>query len=517
MQNRLLTSFLFLFLFIHVSEGSAQKISHTQQNMEYEKEYSVTLKGASKTPISDHIMGFNLVYPQESDAVWEDGKVEQHLKDVNTSVLRWPGGTVSTYYHWDNLTGRKPPWRDNWDPNQSVTAQPDSEFMDIDEYLDLIAGTGATPLMGINIDSGRRWDRMEDGINEALALMQYVKDKGIKVKYWYLGNEPYLEGSNGGIKSPKDYANLVNVFADAMREFDPDIKIVANWGQGFGQGFENRYHEYLDIMTIAGHNIDIVDVHWYWKYGGPTMELWLEDTPMKLHTGETYIEEIAMFKEQMAFWSTHEDYDLEHVQLAALEWNTGGISDGQLTPDQLALMQSELMMQFILGGLDMATFWPLQWQNIPNNPRSFVDRYNNNNAHPVYNIFKFLGKFQGGSLISKQVTQSQSNVLNLVAMDKEDNTLRVSFLNKNDENIRVNLGSDQFDGARLQSAQTYTYETASINLLEKGTEGISFVAPTLSMTMLTFEDITITSIDDHGNESEQPVDFALNQNYPKSF
>lgn len=519
MKIKILLVNMVLLLCFYMFEAVAQEIGINLQNTDYVGVYSVTLNGVSDTPISDHIMGFNLVYPQESDAVWQDGKVEQYLKDVNTSVLRWPGGTVSTYYHWNNLTGRKPPWRDNWDPNVTVPVQPSSEYMGIDEYLDLITSTGATPLMGINMDSGRRFNRMQDGIDEALALMHYVKDKGYDVKYWYLGNEPYLDDSNGGVKSPQQYADLINIYADVMRQVDPDIKVVANWRQAF----DSRWADYWTILSTAGHNIDLIDVHWYWSHGGPTMDIWLNHTPMRLHTGITYINEISVFKDRMQLWSTHDDYDFTHIQLAALEWNTGGISDGQLSPSQVAMMQSELMMQFLIGGLDMATFWPLQWQNIPNNPRSFIDRYNNNNAHPVYNLFKFLGEFQGGTLTTNQVTQSMNHVLNLVAVDKDEEVLRVAFLNKNPDNVRVNLNADQFGSARLQSAQAYTlngsdHEITSIELLEQTEDEVSFVANSLSITMLTFEDITITSIgEDDIVDFFQPIEFELSQNYPNPF
>lgn len=525
MYLRISISIIFFLISILVSfEASArEKAAGTAEPADYEEEYTATLNDTSQVVVSDLLMGFNLVYPQESDAIWQDGKVKGYLQDVNNSILRWPGGTVSTYYHWNDLTGKRPPWRDNWNPDADITVQPESEFMDLDQYMDLIRETGAEPLLGINMDSGRRWDRMQDGIDEALALMQYCEDNDFEVTYWYLGNEPYLDDSNGGVKTPQEYAELINTYADAMREVDPDIKIVANWRQGI----ERNSNEYWTLMSTAGHNIDLIDMHWYWSWGSPSMEKWLSTTPMEIWTGNTYMEEISDFRNKIDYWSSDENWDFSHVRLASLEWNVGPINDGQITSHQAALIQSEMMMQFMLGGLDMATFWPLQWPNTKNTRRSFIDRYNNNAAQPNYNLFKYLSRFQGGFVVEDEASESPAHVLNLVAMDKENDILRVGFLNKNEHGVRVNLNSEHFGDAYFHSGESYvlsgdgtTHELKSVTeLLEDGDDGISFVAEPLSMTMLSFEGVSIpvSAAEESSGAAEQPSAYVLHQNFPNPF
>ena len=170
----------------------------------YVSDYSFSLNKEKTTPVSDKLMGFNLIYPHEKNSIWRDGKIAGYLKDVDVGFLRYPGGTVCSYYHWNALTGEG--WKDDWDPDNPVTPKTPSGFMDFDEYIELIRTTGATPLVGINMSSGWRWNRQQDGLDEAIALMQYCKDKSFKVKYWYLDNEPYQHDSNGGSKTPEQYA-----------------------------------------------------------------------------------------------------------------------------------------------------------------------------------------------------------------------------------------------------------------------------------------------------------------------
>lgn len=98
---------LLFFIFLSLSlvtvrgtvAGTAGKIT------DYEAEYTAALNDTSQIPVSELLMGFNLVYPQDGDSIWQDGKVEGYLQDVNTSILRWPGCTVSTYYYWNDLYG----------------------------------------------------------------------------------------------------------------------------------------------------------------------------------------------------------------------------------------------------------------------------------------------------------------------------------------------------------------------------------------------------------------------------
>lgn len=445
------------------------------------KRFSVRLLKTEKIPVSPYLLGFNAVYAYEADEIWSDGKIEQYFTDMNTSVIRWPGGTVCSFYHWNALTGEG--WKDSWDPINKVTPKDKKEFMDLDEFIAMARRTGITPLVGINMSSGRRWNRTEDGIQEALNLMKYCRDKNFKVKFWYLDNEPYQPDSNGGNKTPEEYAALINQYAPKMKEFDPSIKIIVNWGSAF----RSKREEYQKMLQIAGANIDIIDGHWYWSWSKPTFEKWLEKTPMAPFSGDSYISEIAYFRQMV------KDFGFPGIQLASLEWNVGPIKEKQLTPGQCALIQSEMLMQFIAGGLDMATFWPLQGAGEAVTARSFVNR-TTHVAQPAYPIFKFLGKMQGGSLLNNEVTSEIPNVFSITVADKNMETIRVCLLNKNEHQTNATIESELFGQMKLAEASTYVLNTKdnsgkviSVKLSKHNPDGIEFTASGLSITMLTFE------------------------------
>ncbi len=444
--------------------------------------YSITPDKDNTTPVSNLLMGFNIIYPHEKNAIWQDGKIAGYLRDVKVAFLRYPGGTVCSYYHWNAPSGEG--WKDSWDPQNPITPKDPSEFMDIDEYISLVKATGATPLVGINMSSGWRWNRTSDGIKEAIALMQHCKDKNFKVEYWYLDNEPYQPDSNGGSKTPEEYAGLINTYVPSMKAYDPTIKIVANWNAGF----KNKRTEYDKLIQLAGANIDVIDAHWYWSWSDASWDKWLGKTPMQQWTGFTYAEDIVYFRQMV------KDLGYPNIKLASFEWNSGPTKSGTFTASQMALTQAEMMMQFISGGLDYAVFWPIQWPDESSKIRSFVNTATNA-ANPNYQLFRFLGKMQGGTLIGLQIVNSGKDIVSLAVLDNDLKTLRIALLNKNSDEVVTDIKMDKFPGMKFKEAQTYTvsldggkYSLDNIGLLKSdNTEVSKFKANGISMTMLTFE------------------------------
>jgi alpha-L-arabinofuranosidase len=445
-------------------------------------EYAISPDKNQSTSVSNLLMGFNLIYPHEKDEIWKDGKIAGYFSDVDVAFLRYPGGTVCSYYHWNALSGEG--WKDSWDPQNPVTLKASTEFMDIDEYISLVKTSGATPLVGINMSSGWRWNRKEDGLREAIALMQYCREKEFHVEYWYLDNEPYQEDSNGGAKTAEQYAGLINTYVPAMKAVDPDIKIVANWNAGF----KNKRAEYDRLITMAGANIDIVDAHWYWSWNDASWEKWLEKTPMVQWTGYSYESDIQYFRLMV------KDLGYPDIKLASFEWNTGPVKLGNsLTASRVALVHAEMMMQFFSGGLDYAVLWPVHWPDEASKTRSFVNT-STNAANPNYHLFKFLGKMQGGEFTELQITGNVRDMVSLAVLDAGSKTLRICVLNKNNEDRVTDIRMDKFPAMSLREAQMYIvspdgskYFTDNVKVLKsEQAEIIRFKSKSISLTMLTF-------------------------------
>jgi alpha-L-arabinofuranosidase len=443
---------------------------------------SIIIKDNVSNKVSNLLLGFNVVYPHETDKIWENGKIQCYLRDVKASLIRYPGGTVTSFYHWNILTGNG--WADSFDPENNLSDRPGTEFMDVDEYMALIRQTGAEPLMGINVSSARRWGKVDEGIAEALALMKYCRENNFKVKYWFIDNEPYQPDSNGGKKTPEEYAALINLFVPAMKNYDSDIEIVANWNAGFA----NKRAEYEKLIMLAGSNIDIIDVHWYWGWKqSDQMNKWLAESPMQLWTKNSYINEIADFRKMAA------DFGFPGIKLASFEWNIGPSDAVENSPTyhQCALMQSEMLMQYMIGGLDMAVFWPLHWPDKNFAYRGLVNA-TDNSALPNLSIFKFMTQIQGNSLLETTPTVQLSDGLWLAGINETQDTLRICFLNKKSEDIRVEIGSYMLNGREVDDITSFILENGGNNsrllsITPSGFTGnnFNFLAPPVSLTMMT--------------------------------
>src|SRR5690348_5684690 len=119
--------------------------------------------------ISPMLMGFNIVYNNSPDSVWRKGrgKIPLLLQQLGVGVLRYPGGTVTTFYHWEHPSGQG--HKDRWDPSyDTLKDKSPSRVMDLDEYIGVCQELHTQPLIGINMGSGMKYDRVYEGIREAL-------------------------------------------------------------------------------------------------------------------------------------------------------------------------------------------------------------------------------------------------------------------------------------------------------------------------------------------------------------
>lgn len=388
----------------------------------------ISIEGESRHKISSNLFGYNIVYAETPDKIWNNDIIKNFTKETKTSFIRYPGGTVVTYWHWKEPTGHG--WEDSWDSSYKGIKKSGSQFMDIDEYIALVQELEVNPMIGVNINSGHKYNRMEDGINDALDLMDYCYGKGINVEYWYLGNEPYMHDANGGALTVKEYAMLINSYADKMRQKNPSIKLIINWLSNFYQ----KERDYIELLKLAGHNIDIIDVHHYWDWSSASWERWLQKTPIGLWTGQTFIDNIKKFR-QIAKENGYPD-----IQLATLEWNAGPgkSTENRLNTAQNAFIQSEMMLQFMLGGMDIATFWPLFWQNGQFNERGIYD-VKRGALNPNAMLLSELSKFSANSYFDTKVDRKNINILHLFSEDPETKVLRGCILNKNSESIDLTI------------------------------------------------------------------------------
>lgn len=389
-----------------------------------------------KGTVSPLLMGFGTIYSFEKDDMWQNGQgmMPSMFKRFNTGILRYPGGALTNRYHWNNLNGQG--WKDNWNPNYDIVNDlPESEYMDVDEYMTNVGAIGAEPMLGINMGSGMKYNRVQDGIDEAVALVQYCNDKGYNVKYWYLDNEPYHDGANYKM-TVAEYAEQINLYVPAMKTVNPDIEIIINWSQKISV----QPGQMINLIEAAGANIDIVEVHWYWQWGESTFDFWKNSSPMNSKTqwynGGSYVDEIKAFKPLV------NSLGYGHIKLASNEWNIGPSPSESEAPSKFesALMISEMFSQYIDAGMHMACFWGAYWPLSTGNTvnRYLLDPTDSYSENPTVKVFEMFADAMGGEQVDCR--SLISGVYDIAVVDEAKNQLIIYLINKKQSGETLSTG-----------------------------------------------------------------------------
>ena len=438
--------------------------------------------------ISPMIQGQGLSYSMETDSIYNTGAMAQLFQDVGAGFLRWPGGTTTTMYHWNDLSAG---WTDNWNPEYPESWDPEPwQYMDLDEYMTLSNAAGTAPMLGINMSSGMEWHREADGLNEAVELIKYCQSKNFDAKYFYLDNEPYHDGNgynkdlagDGGEWTPTIYAQKFNLYADSIRKYVPDAVLFANWKEHL----RDNTSAHKTIIGIAGDHIDYMDVHWYWKWGAASWDAWIAKTPMENETewydGGTYVEETAFFNNLAA------SAGQSHIKLASLEWNIAPgahNTNSDHTEFMTSLMQSEMQMQMMQAGIEFASMWTTQWEN--SSKAEFLQLVNSDDDYkpsPTAEFFKLYKNALNGVLLESSTGVDKLLVTPVL---KDGNKIFVYLLNKNKEQTNLDINIESY--SILSVTQSLCFQdpgiTQNIDVQQKNTN-YTVALPKYSLTMIEF-------------------------------
>ena len=173
-------------------------------------------------PVNPLILGNNIDWSHSAQGLVKPGSnqlVPAYLALADRlapTALRYPGGTNSDFHHWRNGVGPYAQRR----PNKTLEGKEEVIGLGTDEYLALCRRWKSEPLITVNLATGRAEDAAE--------WVRYTNRRAgdlPRVRYWEIGNEPYLEAHFKEARmTPGEYAQRVNAFMRAMKAVDPDIE-----------------------------------------------------------------------------------------------------------------------------------------------------------------------------------------------------------------------------------------------------------------------------------------------------
>lgn len=197
------------------------------------------------------------------------------LRPLGLTLLRYPGGNLSDFFHWNQATG---PWggriaqkTDDLIGGTTDQFQTQRPVFGPDEFSDVAQRLGTEIMITANAGTGTP--------GEAAAWLAYLKARGVHATYWEIGNEVYLYGSPLTDLQHKDvvaYAGLFDATAAALRAVDPDARVgfVGAHLAGAPGGLDTWIADVLDRIT---EKADFVAVHnFYAPFDNTTNETAVE-------------------------------------------------------------------------------------------------------------------------------------------------------------------------------------------------------------------------------------------------
>lgn len=215
-----------------------------------------------------HIYGG--IYDPESPLADDNGfrtDVLQAVKDLNVTILRYPGGNFVSNYRWLDGVGPKEdrPTRMDlaWDvlePNTFGT----------NEFMDYAREIGTEPYFAVNLGTGtieeaRRWveyTNVEEGPYYAELRKEHGYPKPHDIMYWSLGNEMDGHWQMGHLNA-EDYSKKAKEAAKLMKRTDPRIKLIAAGSSNYYGEDADPDHWNRTVLHELEDFIDYISLHIY--------------------------------------------------------------------------------------------------------------------------------------------------------------------------------------------------------------------------------------------------------------
>lgn len=192
--------------------------------------------------------------------------VLEAVKDLNVSLIRYPGGNFVSNYHWKDGIGPKD---ERPSRMELAWARLESNRFGTDEFMKFAKKTGSEPYFAVNMGTGtieeaQQWVEycnVKEGPYYAELRKKYGNPEPYNIKYWSLGNEMDGPWQMGHLNS-EDYSKKALEAAKLMKLTSPDIKLIAAGSSNYRPGADpNEWnstiiHELRDV-------IDYIALHMY--------------------------------------------------------------------------------------------------------------------------------------------------------------------------------------------------------------------------------------------------------------
>lgn len=416
------------------------------------------------------------------DGYLTDSALPSLLSSADVSALRFPGGSVSDVYNWQNNSVVQ---------GQSY-ANPNNTF---DNFMKVAKSTGASPVITVNYGSGTA--------DEAAAWVKYANvTNNYGVKYWEIGNEVYGNGAYGSsweydthsTKNATTYATNAAQYISEMKAADPTIKVgvvlttPGNWPDGLtASGDTQDWNQ--TVLSALGTKIDFVIVHWYPSSSSESQMLGQPESQISSITSSLH--------------SLLNQYSAGHqVQIMVTETNASYEDDSNAS----ALFAADAYPTWLEQGASNVDWWDIHngIGTVSTDQTGGTDYGDEGilsnascasggspcepaaeTAFPTYYGIAMAGKFLagGGTLLG---TSSNQSLISSHAVELPDGSMNVLLINKDPSNsYQVSLSYNGYSAASTASTTVYGDGATSITSGSSASGSVTLAPYSITMLHLT--------------------------------
>lgn len=344
--------------------------------------YKVTVDASQiTTKISPALFGNNS-NPYMTQVV-NQSKLMNHLKQLPTRIIRFPGGNISSIYFWNRQPGNPPadaPAQltdadgNKIDPGYWYGGNTADWTLSVDNYYSMLQQTGNEGMITINYGYARYSTAANPVAAAAHLAADWVRYDNGRTKYWEIGNESngtWQAGYRIDVAQNKDgqpqfvngelYGRHYKVFIDSMR------KAAAEKGKEIYIGAQLLEHEPAiwatetdrswnsGVLRQAGNTADYYIVHSYF-------------TPYNTNSNPQEILASAATVTRAIYDHVSSSFTANGVAakpLALTEWNIFAVGSQQMV-SQVAGMHAVMVWgELIKNKFGMSSRWDLAnaWEN----------------------------------------------------------------------------------------------------------------------------------------------------------
>lgn len=177
------------------------------------------------------------------------------VRGLKPALLRYPGGTVTKIYHWEDGIG--PAAARPVRPNLIWTGVIDNQF-GTDEFVEYARAVGAEPFITVSMGVGTaeeasNWVEYCNGTAKTSYAEKRRRngfDAPHNVKYWGLGNEEEAVPDAGRLQDVNAYTKEAWLYTKLMKLQDPGIKLIAAGGaEAWNAQVISELHPAVDYIS----------------------------------------------------------------------------------------------------------------------------------------------------------------------------------------------------------------------------------------------------------------------------